>query len=200
MGRLLEDLLILARADASTPDADDRRQSVNLTELGHEAAQTAQALASGQRLTFQAEAPVLIEANPDRILQLLLILLDNALRHTPAGGEVAILTGTQDGQALVRIGDTGEGIDPEHLPHIFERFYRIDSARNRSHGGTGLGLAIAEAIVRAHDGTISATSAPGSGTTFTVRLPMVRGSQSSHREKPEPPQAEAPAPPPSFRS
>ncbi|MGV0809700.1 HAMP domain-containing sensor histidine kinase [Mycolicibacterium setense] len=114
-------------------------------------------------------------ADPHRLAQILGNLLDNALRHTPAGGRVTIeATAGPDTSVTLRVADTGEGIPAEHLSHVFERFYRADSARDRDHGGSGIGLAIVKALVEAHRGRISVTSSgagSGAGTTFTIVLP-----------------------------
>lgn len=113
-----------------------------------------------------------VDIDSDRIGQVLGNLLDNALRHTPAGGTV-VLRGerTAAGQVRISVIDTGEGIDPDHLPHVFERFYRVDSARDRGHGGSGIGLAIVRAIVLAHGGSVAVRSAGlGAGATFEVVL------------------------------
>ena len=101
-------------------------------------------------------------------------LLDNALRHTPAGGSVTISAALSPGtgDAELSVADTGEGIPAEHLPHVFERFYRVDTARDRTHGGSGIGLAIAKALVEAHGGQLTGTSAgTGQGSTFRILLP-----------------------------
>ena len=116
-----------------------------------------------------------VQVDPERIGQVLGNLLDNALRHTPPGGTVTVTAEavTDPRSVQVRVADTGEGIPAEHLPHVFERFYRVDRARDRAHGGSGIGLAIAKALVEAHGGTITASSpGPGRGTTFTVTLPV----------------------------
>ena len=98
--------------------------------------------------------------------------LDNALRHTPTGGRVTVgVAGDQTGARLT-VTDTGAGIPAEHLPHLFERFYRVDTARDRGHGGSGIGLAIVRTLVQAHGGRVTAASdGPGTGATFTVTLP-----------------------------
>jgi two-component system sensor histidine kinase BaeS len=97
-------------------------------------------------------------------------LVDNALRYTAPGGEITLGTRAQGSVTLITVQDTGTGIPPQDLPHVFDRFYRGDSARSQDNGESGLGLAIAKAIVEAHGGTISVDSAPGVGTTFTIAL------------------------------
>jgi signal transduction histidine kinase len=102
-------------------------------------------------------------------------LLDNAVRHTPAGGRVTVAarpSALRPGSVEIAVTDTGDGIPAEHLPHVFERFYRLDRARDRAHGGSGIGLAIAKALTEAHAGTVTvASDGPGAGSTFTVTLP-----------------------------
>jgi signal transduction histidine kinase len=110
-----------------------------------------------------------------RLGQVLGNLLDNALRHTPPGGRVDIAAHSGGGIVTIAVTDDGDGITAEHLPHVFERFYRADSGRDREHGGAGIGLAIAKALVEAHDGRITASShGPGAGATFTITLPAHR--------------------------
>lgn len=116
--------------------------------------------------------------DPQRLTQVLVNILDNALRHTPAGGHVDVATDTRDVQLVIRVTDDGDGIAGAHLPHVFERLYRADTARDRDHGGSGLGLAIAKALVDAHDGHIGAASAGiGAGTTITIELPVLESSK-----------------------
>ena len=113
-----------------------------------------------------------LSLDPERVGQVLANLLDNALRHTPAGGTVRISATRRPGGVALSVADTGEGIPAEHLAHIFERFYPVDAARDRAHGGSGIGLAIARALVEAHGGQLTATSpGPGQGSTFRVFLP-----------------------------
>ncbi|MGB8402706.1 MAG: ATP-binding protein [Mycobacterium sp.] len=112
-------------------------------------------------------------ADPQRLGQVLANLLANALRHTAAGGAVRVTANAAGAGVRIQIADDGDGIPPEHLPRLFERFYRVDSARDRAHGGAGIGLAIAKALVEAHDGHITAASTGvGAGSTFTVDLPV----------------------------
>jgi signal transduction histidine kinase len=123
---------------------------------------------------IDADLPALM-ADPHRLGQVLGNLLDNALRHSVSGGRVDIAASTNSGEIVLTVSDNGDGIAAEHLPHVFERFYRADTARDREHGGAGIGLAIAKALVEAHHGHITASSGgPGTGTTFTVRLPIRR--------------------------
>lgn len=131
--------------------------------------------AKGVELLVDADTvagPVLVD--PQRMAQVLGNLLDNALRHTPPGGTVKLTVGQPERRWVeLKVGDTGEGIDPAHLPHVFERFYRADAARARSRGGSGIGLTISRALVEAHGGRLSASSEGlGEGATFTVRLPV----------------------------
>ena len=114
-----------------------------------------------------------LSLDPERIAQVLGNLLDNALRHTPAGGTVTIKAATsRTGEVALSVADTGDGIPAEHLPHVFERFYRVDTARDRTHGGSGIGLAIAKALVEAHGGQLSVASpGTGQGSTFLILLP-----------------------------
>jgi signal transduction histidine kinase len=115
-----------------------------------------------------------VTVDPDRIGQVLGNLLDNALRHTPRGGQVRLRAFGTAGEVSLEVADSGPGIPPEHLPHVFERFYRVDAARDRKHGGSGVGLAIAKALVEAHGGRINAHSTPRFGATFTLTLPATR--------------------------
>ncbi len=115
--------------------------------------------------------PAALTGDPDRLKQLLLILLDNAIKYTPLGGRVSVSLRRSDAGAELTVRDTGVGIPAEALPHVFERFYRADPARSRDPGGTGLGLPIAQWIVEQHGGRITLDSEPGKGTTVAVLLP-----------------------------
>jgi len=168
MGRLVDDLLALARSDAGQEPVITR---MALDSLFLEVYHQQRPLAGRVRLQLGEFQPVEVDGDADRLKQLLLNLVDNALRYTPAGGSVTLDLLHGDHTATIRVRDTGPGIPPKHLPHIFERFYRIDSARTRQSGGTGLGLAISHEIVQAHGGQISVESTMGEGTTFTVQLP-----------------------------
>lgn len=170
--RLAQDVGAVSRAEEGRLVLDPRpTDPVRLAEAAAAAAAELYA-ASGValRVDLHPSGPVTVDA--ERIGQVLGNLLDNALRHTPAGGAVTLTCRRVDHWVEYTVADTGEGIAPEHLPHLFDRFYRIDTARDREHGGSGIGLAIAKALTEAHGGGISATSpGRGRGATFTVRLP-----------------------------
>jgi signal transduction histidine kinase len=123
------------------------------------------------RLTLEAHPVPLVLGDNGRLTQLLINLLDNALAHTPPEGTVTLRLRPEDGQVVMEVEDTGSGIAPEHLPHLFERFYRGDPARDRESGGAGLGLAIVKEIAGAHGGAVRAASTLGKGSVFTVTLP-----------------------------
>ncbi len=134
------------------------------------------AAAGEKRISLAVEAPesVLVNGDAGALERVCLNLVENALRYSPAGESVVLRAAIDGGEAVMEVSDTGPGIGSEHLPHLFERFYRVDKARSREHGGAGLGLAIVEALVKAHGGSVGVTSAVGRGTTFTVRLPLMK--------------------------
>jgi signal transduction histidine kinase len=169
LSRLVADLLALARADAGIVL---NRCPLDLDAVILEAYRTARQLAHGQQFVLDPFEPTVIEGNEDRLKQLLVILLDNALKYTPADGRVTLGLRRHDRDVEIIVRDTGIGISAEDLPHVFERFYRADPARSRDPGGTGLGLSIAQWIVEQHEGTITLESQPEEGTTVIVRMPM----------------------------
>jgi signal transduction histidine kinase len=171
MSTLVADLLALARADAGV---SVRRERVELDRVLLETMGEARHLARGQRLEVGALEPAIINGDTDRLKQLLLILIDNALKYTPAVGQITLGLRHRDAIVEIAVEDTGIGIPEADLPHVFERFYRADPARSRDPGGTGLGLSIAQWIAHQHDGDIRLSSRVGSGTTAIVRLPAVR--------------------------
>ena len=126
------------------------------------------------RLTLETHPVPLVLGDDGRLTQLLINLLDNALAHTPPEGEVTLRLRPENGQVVVEVDDTGPGIAPEHLTHLFERFYRGDPARDRESGGAGLGLAIVKEIAEAHGGSVRADSTLGKGSVFTLTLPSYR--------------------------
>jgi two-component system OmpR family sensor kinase len=164
--RLVNNLLVLARADAGQPL---RRDVVDLEPLVHDVCRQARLLAPDRAIVCAEPIGGTIVGDRDALKQVLLILLDNAVRHTPPDGLITITTAVEGERTLLSVRDTGPGIPPDVLPHIFERFYRADASRTGT--GTGLGLAIAKALVEAQQGTLSVESVVGQGTTFTVSLP-----------------------------
>src|SRR5205823_5398146 len=124
------------------------------------------------RLMLQHITPARVYGDADQLKQILVALLDNALKYTPNAGSIALSLTTTENHAIIKVSDTGIGILPADVPHIFERFYRADRARSRDRGGSGLGLAIVRSIVQEHQGTIDVESTPGKGSTFTLKLPM----------------------------
>lgn len=173
LNALLEDLLILARLESRQEKLV--RVSLELPALLHAVADDwAQKLAV-KNLTLTVEAPgdlPHITADTLRLEQVLHNLLENAVKFTDPGGAIALRATALDGEMEVRVEDTGLGIVPADLPHIFERFYRADKARSREQGGTGLGLSIVKHIIQLHGGTVTAESKYGKGTTIILRLPL----------------------------
>jgi two-component system OmpR family sensor kinase len=200
MGRLVGDLLLLARADAGGPPSL-HLEPVDLAELATEVVEQARPHAGHLRLSLTIDSPCHVVGDRDRLKQLIANLVENAVRYTPEGGHVEVhLTGAVDvpgvqqlsravrsrnardqsvsnDMAVLSVTDSGYGISPTDLPHVFERFYRADRARSRAHGGSGLGLSIAQYIAAAHGGSLHAASdGINRGSTFSVRLPLLRDS------------------------
>ena len=170
--RLVDEQLQLARLDSG--GLPMQMESMDLGALAREAARPRQVLGEKEGLTLRVDAPgpVPMDGDPARLEQVLLILLDNAMRHTPAGGTITVRAGVDGGDAVLEVADTGEGIGPEAIDSVFDRFYRADPSREAgSRTGAGLGLAIARGIVLAHGGEISVQSQPGEGASFIARLP-----------------------------
>ena len=167
-----------------------RREPIAIDQLAGEVVRQVQVISGGVQVTLHSDLkePLCINGDPDRLRQLLLNLIDNAIKYTPSGCEVNVQVSRENGSARLTISDTGPGIPPEHLqpgpngvPLIFERFYRVEKSRTRlgstngngrSGSGTGLGLSIAYWIVQRHGGQIEVSSEPDRGTTFTVWLPV----------------------------
>jgi two-component system, OmpR family, sensor kinase len=179
MSRLVSNLLVLARADAGLHIP---KQPVHVEDIMQDVYRQTRVLSDGVALRLEHLQPVEVEGSPDYLKQLLLILVDNAFKNTPSGGEVRMADPVEDGFVRLTVSDTGKGIPADALPHIFERFYQAD--KSRTGGGTGLGLAIAKWIAEEHGGRIEAQSRLGAGSTFTVWLP-----RNSHAPAPEPVQA-----------
>ena len=179
MSDIVSKLLLLARSDAGVEPVDF--QEVDLRDLLVELAQDVEALAQekGSRFTLGSTDSLTIKGDRLKLRQLFLIILDNAIRHTPGGGSISGSLVRRDGSAVASIGDNGIGIPAEHLPFIFDRFYRVDKARSRAEGGMGLGLSIAMAIAKMHGGEIEVESQVGIGTTFHIILPLADPQASS---------------------
>lgn len=174
MTELVDALLTLARADEGR--APLARETVDLRDLVREVQETGELLAEPGEVRIEVEVPaepVTLAVDRTRMRQLVLNLLTNAVKYTPAGGRVRITLAQEPQRVTLAVSDTGIGIAPGDLPHIFDRFYRADIARTRTgeRAGAGLGLAICRWIAEAHGGTIEVQSRPGRGTTFTVTLP-----------------------------
>ena len=189
MGRLVNDLLTLARSDDAAQEArangykknTGQVQKVDLDSLLLEVFRQYKPAGEnvnddskqqGPRLLLQDITPVQVYGDTDQLKQVLVALLDNALKYTPYEGSVSLSLTTDERYAVIKVSDTGIGILPEDLPHIFERFYRADRARSRERGGSGLGLTIVQSIVQEHQGSIEVESTPGRGSTFILKLPV----------------------------
>jgi heavy metal sensor kinase len=172
MSDIVGKLLLLARSDAGVEPVNF--QDVNARDLLVELSQDVEALAQEKDLLFTLGSMDSLTIKGDRLKlrQLFLIILDNAIRHTPGGGSISGSLVRRNDSAVTSIGDTGIGISAEHLPFIFDRFYRVDKARSHAEGGMGLGLSIAISIAKMHGGEIEVESQVGVGTTFRIVLPL----------------------------
>ena len=176
--RLVNDLLVLTRADAGVLNL--QMHPLNLEELARSRCSLFASVANQRQVQIVIKAAWpsgesgsgTVLGDADRLSQVLDNLLDNALRYAPIHSQVVISLGSEAGQVVCQVSDSGPGMAERHLPLIFERFYRADSGRSRSQGGSGLGLAIVRSLVQAHGGQVSVTSSEGLGTTFTIRLPQ----------------------------
>lgn len=173
LSRMVNDLLLLTRADNRALQIE--RNPLDLAALAQTRVLRLNGLAQKRqvRLQFVASAPARVLGDENRLTQVFDNLIDNAIRHTPGGGEVTVRVQNDGPYAIAEVRDTGNGIPAQHLPHIFDRFYRAEASRARVSGGAGLGLAIARSLVEAHSGTISAESVEGQGTTLRFTLPRV---------------------------
>lgn len=172
---LIEQLMFLARADSGAETL--HFSPTNVSEVLREACHQGSALAEAKQIGFQeqiARDPLWIQGDAGSLRRLFLILIDNAVKYTPASGQVAVTLQRNDGYAIAEVRDTGIGIAETDLPNVFERFYRADKARTRELGGVGLGLSIGRWIAEVHLGTIEVRSAPGRGSLFQIRLPLAK--------------------------
>ena len=174
MATLASNLLALARMDAGALPIE--RDVVDLARIGADVLHRMGALAAEKhiRLESHIDGPALVIGDPALLEQAVLILLDNAVKYNTAGGSVRLSVASTGPWARLEVADTGPGIPPEHLPHLGERFYRVDKARSREMGGAGLGLSIARGIAHEHGGTLALTSAHGKGTAATLFLPAAK--------------------------
>jgi signal transduction histidine kinase len=180
MTRLVGDLLLLSQVDAGVLPM--HFHPLVLDQLISDVERSGQVLSAGRvRMTAHAESGIAVEADPDRLKQVLLNLVDNAIKHTPDSGDVRLeATRSYNGFVRISVSDTGVGIPEADIPYVFERFYRVDKSRSRANGGSGLGLSIAHSIVQAHNGRMVVSSKPGQGTTFDVYLPERQPSSAPH--------------------
>lgn len=171
LAKIVESLLVISRLDAG--EARMERARFDLAELTATTVEQLQLLAEDKNITLVSDTQETVEIEGDRarLKQVVVNLIDNAIKYTPAGGRVEARVLHEDGHALLEVNDTGVGIPAEALPHIFERFYRVDKARTRAVGGTGLGLAIVKSICTAHGGQVKVESTENRGSRFTVQLP-----------------------------
>ena len=173
LARLIQDLRTLSLADAKRLSLNARPINLNkfMTNMMNDFA--VKASTSNVTLEFVPEAaPIMVNADPDRLEQVVGNLIDNGLRYTPAGGQIMLSVGQQDEQAMICIADDGPGLPEDAIGQIFDRFYRVEQSRGRSSGGSGLGLAIAKALVELHQGSISVRNAETGGAVFTILLPL----------------------------
>jgi signal transduction histidine kinase len=177
LGRIVDDLLTLARADSGDRPMTPVRVFLDDIVADAVGAVGAMAAARGVSVTLQGFEEAAVSGDAELLRQLVMILLDNAIKFTPPGGTIDVTVGVRDESATVAVADSGPGIAADQLPHIFERFYRGDPARSRGDNapaasGAGLGLSIAQWIAEAQQATIAVTSEPGRGTTVTVKFPV----------------------------
>jgi len=183
MSAVVGNLLYLARIDAGKDQVNFER--INLKELLAELSSDIEVLAREKGIEFKI-APLedlTVEGDKIKLEQLFLNLLENAIRYTPKGGSISASVVREGKTAVIAIRDTGIGIPEEHIPHIFERFYRVDKARSRAEGGAGLGLAICKHIAEVHNGKIEVESQVGKGSTFSISLPLTENSDSDNHER-----------------
>ncbi|MEC4819622.1 MAG: ATP-binding protein [Scytonema sp. PMC 1069.18] len=175
--RLANGLLYLTRLDQSKLDYQRDFTTIDLSNLLEVLIEQIEPLAEMKEISIvsQINSSLAVLGNSDHLIGLFLNMLDNAIKYTPNQGQITVTAHQEGLQAQINITNTGQGIEPEHLPHLFERFYRAETARSRDTGGAGLGLAIAYEIVRLHGGNISVTSQINDSTTFIVHIPIVSG-------------------------
>ena len=172
MQRLVEDLLMLSRLEDSRSLL--REEPLDIPALLAAIVQEAQSISQGQHRLTTDFAPVWLLASREEVRSAFTNLVTNAVRYTPPGGEIAVTWALEDGDPVMRVQDNGEGIAPEHIPRLTERFYRVDRGRSRASGGTGLGLAIVKHVLQRHQGRLVIESEVGRGSTFSCKFPSAR--------------------------
>jgi signal transduction histidine kinase len=169
MARVVNDLLVLAEVESGPLE---QQQMVSLKDMILDAQDRAVLLAGDHQIVIGRQDDLWVKGDAHKLEQLIGNLVGNAIKYTPDGGTITLSLFQEGDWARLEVTDTGIGISPEHLPHIFDRFYRVDKARSRAGGGTGLGLAIVKGIVLQHGGKVEVTSELGKGSTFTVWLKL----------------------------
>jgi heavy metal sensor kinase len=183
LAHIVEGLFAISRLDAGEAAAE--WNPFDLTQLAASTADQMALLAEDKKIGVSCNGPgnVWVQGDRARMKQVVVNLLDNAIKYTQPGGTVALSVNAQDGKAVLEVSDNGIGIPPEALARVFERFFRVDTARSRDRGGAGLGLAIVKSICTAHHGRVEAASSPGRGSRFRVELPLASGAGKNHASK-----------------
>ncbi|MBV9481887.1 MAG: HAMP domain-containing protein [Acidobacteria bacterium] len=176
LSRIIENLMAIARLDAGEVKMD--KVLLNLGDLATSTAEQMKLLAEEKSLNLNCRiySSVRVLGDHSRLKQVIVNLIDNAIKYTPEGGAIEVTVRSSDGKGVLEVNDNGLGISPEVMPHVFERFYRADKARSRDSGGAGLGLAIVKAICSAHGAEVQVASQEGEGSRFRVELPLAQGS------------------------
>jgi signal transduction histidine kinase len=172
LAEIVESLFALSRLDAGEAHSEWLR--FDLAELAATTAEQMSLLATDKNVLVECESTpgVTVEGDRARLKQVIVNLLDNAIKYTPSGGRVRLSVRREEGFAVLDVADNGVGIAPEALPHVFQRFYRVDGSRSREQGGAGLGLAIVKSICTAHGAEVEVVSSPGQGSRFRMRQPL----------------------------
>ncbi len=184
--KIVDGLLALAKIDSG--DANQQWTTVDLSRLAASTADQMNLLAEDKKISIACETneAVLVHGDSGRLKQVIVNLLDNAIKFTPSGGKVVLRTQANNGRALLEVRDTGVGIPAAAIPRVFERFFRVDEARSRDDGGAGLGLSIVKSIITAHGGSVSVESEPQKGTCFQLQLPQSPRAPENDQLKPTP--------------